>query len=77
MQYNPVLAEKAEIVIANKMDLLDAETGAKCIQVLEEKLSKPVCPVSMVTGSNLDRLIGLIVNTLHGLPSSLHEPVCG
>lgn len=77
MQYNPVLAEKAEIVIANKMDLLDAETGAKCIQVLEEKLSKPVCPVSMVTGSNLDRLIGLIVNTLHGLPISLHEPVCG
>ena len=76
-QYNPVLAEKTEIVIANKMDLLDRETGMKCIQTLEEKISKPVCSVSMITGKNIDQLIGLMVNALHGSPSAINESVCG
>lgn len=75
-QYNPVLAEKAEIVVANKMDLLDTQAGMKCIQTLEEKISKPVCPVSMITGKNIDQLIGLMVNALHGSPSALNESVC-
>lgn len=76
IQYNPSLAEKPEIVIANKMDLLDAETGIKCIQTLEEKISKPVCPVSMVTGKNIGALINMIVSALNEIQSSANQPVC-
>src|SRR5574337_605165 len=41
-QYNLKLVEKTEIVIANKMDLLDPETADECIQILEKEISKPV-----------------------------------
>lgn len=75
-QYNPSLAEKPEIVIANKMDLLDAETGNRCIQTLEEKISKPVCPVSMVTGRNIGTLIHMIVSALNEIQASANQPVC-
>ena len=76
-QYNPRLAEKPEIVIANKMDLLDAETGIKCIQTLEEKISKPVCPVSMVTGKNISTLINMIASALHETHAQVSELICG
>lgn len=75
-QYNPVLAEKAEVVVANKIDLLDSEAGMKCIQALEEKISRPVCPVSMVTGNNISLLISLVVNALQETQSALHASVC-
>ncbi|MEB2308720.1 MAG: GTPase ObgE [Candidatus Brocadiaceae bacterium] len=75
-QYNPVLAEKAEVVVANKIDLLDSEAGMKCIQALEEKISRPVCPVSMVTGNNINLLISLVVNALQETQSALHASVC-
>lgn len=76
-QYNPSLAEKPEIVIANKMDLLDAETGIKCIQTLEEKISKPVCPVSMVTGKNIVALTHMIASALHETHAQVSELICG
>ena len=76
-QYNPKLAEKKEIVIANKMDLLDTESGIKCIKSLEEKISKPVCPVSMVTGKNLGTLINILSTALHAAQSQVSEPLCG
>ncbi|MCF6148625.1 MAG: GTPase ObgE [Candidatus Kuenenia sp.] len=63
-QYNPKLAEKNEIVVANKMDLLDEEKGAACVKYLEEKISRPVCPISTITGKNLNRLIYLMSKTL-------------
>ncbi|MFN3530961.1 MAG: GTPase ObgE [Candidatus Brocadia sp.] len=75
-QYNPGLAEKPEIVVANKMDLLDAETGIRCIQTLEGKISKPVCPVSMVTGRNIGTLIRMIVSALNEIQASANQPVC-
>lgn len=68
-QYNPQLADKKEIVIANKMDLLDSESGIKCIQKLGEKISKPICPVSMITGKNIGTLINMIANALHEIQS--------
>ncbi|MDN3515806.1 MAG: GTPase ObgE [Candidatus Brocadia sp.] len=75
-QYNPSLAEKPELVIANKMDLLDTETGIKCIQTLEEKISRPVCPVSMVTGKNIGTLLDMIVSALNKIQASANQPVC-
>ncbi|MCF6157872.1 MAG: GTPase ObgE [wastewater metagenome] len=68
-QYNPQLTEKKEIIVANKTDLLDRETENEYIQALEKKISKPVCPVSMVTGENLDTLLNLITNALREILS--------
>ena len=76
-QYNPKLAEKREIIVANKMDLLDTESGIKFIQTLEKKISKPVYPVSMVTGKNISTLINMIVITLNELHSQISKPLCG
>ena len=76
-QYNPKLAEKREIIVANKMDLLDIESGIKFIQTLEKKISKPVYPVSMVTGKNIGTLINMIVSTLNELHSQISKPLCG
>ncbi|MBE7445505.1 MAG: GTPase ObgE [Planctomycetia bacterium] len=75
-QYNPGLAEKTEIVIANKMDLLDTETGIKCIQTLEKQICKPVCPVSTATGKNIGVLLNLIATTLHEDQSRVSESLC-
>jgi len=76
MQYNPKLAEKKEIVIANKTDLLDTESGNKFIQTLEEKISKPVCAVSMVTGKNIGTLLNMMVSALNEIQSPKSELLC-
>lgn len=68
-QFNPQLAEKKEIVAANKMDLLDPAVSGEYIQTLEKKISKPVCPVSMATGKNLDTLVKLIASALNEIQS--------
>ncbi|HHT9129834.1 MAG TPA: GTPase ObgE [Candidatus Brocadiaceae bacterium] len=72
-QYNPKLAEKAEIVIANKMDLLDTETGVKFIEALEKKISKQVCPVSMVTGKNISALLNMVASALNKIQTQMSE----
>ncbi|MEK7805302.1 MAG: GTPase ObgE, partial [Planctomycetota bacterium] len=77
MQYNPKLAEKKEIVIANKTDLLDTESSNEFIQTLEEKISKPVCPVSMVTGKNIGTLINMIISALSEIQFQKSELLCG
>ncbi len=76
-QYNPLLAEKPEIVIANKMDLLDEEDGAECIQILEQSISKPVCPVSMVTGKNVNTLIRVVASALDDIQALAGTSLCG
>ncbi|MDR4506838.1 MAG: GTPase ObgE [Candidatus Brocadiaceae bacterium] len=78
IQHNPKLAEKKEIVIANKMDLLDEENGARCVQSLNEKLSQPVCPLSAVTGKNFTTLINQIVHALHTVQNQTNDSLlCG
>ena len=76
-QYNPLLAEKPEIVIANKMDLLDEEDGVECIRALEKIISKPVCPVSMVTGKNINTLIRVMVSALDDIQAQASTSLCG
>jgi GTPase len=63
-QFNSQLAEKREIIVANKTDLLEPENSSERILILEKKISKPVCPVSMVTGRNLETLVKLIASAL-------------
>jgi len=76
-QYNPLLAEKPEIVIANKIDLLDEDESAEYIQALEKAISKPVCPVSMVTGKNIEALIRTVVSALDEIQAQASTSLCG
>lgn len=76
-QYNPQLAEKQEIIIATKTDLLDADIYNLRIQTLGEKLSKSILPVSMVTGKNINTLKNILAHALHDIPSEKSAPLCG
>jgi GTP-binding protein len=52
-EYSPKLAEKPEIVVANKMDLTDAD---KRLADLRSKLDVPVMAISAATRKGLDEL---------------------
>ena len=52
-QYSPALAEKPEIIVANKMDLTGAEAAHRRI---EAELGRQALPVSAVTGEGLAAL---------------------
>ena len=58
--FNPALSKKKEIIVANKMDLLDKPSGMLKIKSIENKLSKKVYPISAVTGINILQLINII-----------------
>jgi len=64
------LAEKPEIVAANKMDLSDAGEG---LERMRTAIDKPVVPISAVTGRGLRDLIGLMVRTLSELVDEAAE----
>lgn len=68
-KYDPGLAEKTEIVVANKIDLLDENSRIQRIQNLEKSISKSVCPVSTVTGENLIVLVRKIADALKNVAS--------
>jgi len=68
--YSPLLAEKPEIVVANKMDLHGAEHG---LRRLREALDVEVLPISAITGKGLKALIISIVKTLDGLDEEPQE----
>jgi GTP-binding protein len=56
-QYSSALAQKQEVIVANKTDL-DAE--GKAVKELQEKLDKTVHPISAVTGSGIEELSGIL-----------------
>jgi GTP-binding protein len=60
-KYSPLLAEKEEFVVANKVDLTG---GGEAAQALAEAIGKEVLPVSAVSGIGLavmvERLWGMI-----------------
>jgi GTPase len=60
-QYSAALADKREIVVANKMDLTGAEGQ---LRRLEKKLGCEVIPISAVTGKGLERLVERIWQAL-------------
>lgn len=66
--FNAALTGKPEIVVANKMDMMDEETGLMVVRAFEEKLSKKVYPVSAVTGSNIELLKRAIGDQLGDAP---------
>lgn len=62
--FNPELSKKNEIIVANKMDLLDEPSGIRKIKSIENKLSRKVYPISAVTGMNISQLIKIIKERL-------------
>jgi len=51
--YSRVLAQKQEVIIANKIDL---DPDGKVVKDLREKLNKEIYPISAVTGSGIKEL---------------------
>ncbi|MHC4482371.1 MAG: GTPase ObgE [Planctomycetota bacterium] len=56
-QYSKVLAQKGEVIVANKIDL---DPDAKIVKELGEKLDKMVCPISAVAGTGIKELSELL-----------------
>ena len=52
-RYSSVLAEKTEIIVANKIDL---DPDSEAVQQLEQRLETKVVPISAVTGSGIKEL---------------------
>lgn len=62
--YNPELSKKKEIVVANKIDLLEEGDYMAKVKDLEEHIQQPVYPVSAATGKNLGCLLQTLAQTL-------------
>ena len=56
-QHSNALAQKQEIIVANKIDL---DPAGKIVKELTEKLQQPVHPISAVTGSGTKELSELL-----------------
>ncbi|MBI2559935.1 MAG: GTPase ObgE [Planctomycetes bacterium] len=65
--YNPEIAKRTEIIVANKIDLLDNEAGLTRVQYLEKQLLKRIYPISAVTGENVDKLKRTVAEALEEL----------
>jgi GTP-binding protein len=59
-KFSPDLAEKKEIVVGNKADLLSEEELNKKIEKLEKELNKKIIPISAATKKNIDILLNEI-----------------
>ena len=68
--YSEKLAEKREIVAANKMDLEGARDG---FERLREALEVEVLPMSAVTGEGIRRLVGRVLEVLDEVKSQPAE----
>ncbi|MBN2183202.1 MAG: GTPase ObgE, partial [Sedimentisphaerales bacterium] len=55
-QYSKILSQKPEIIVANKIDLNPDEI----LKELQDKLRKPIHPISAVTGSGVKELTELL-----------------
>ncbi|MFQ5714183.1 MAG: GTPase ObgE [Candidatus Scalinduaceae bacterium] len=62
--FNPKLSEKPEIIATNKVDLLDTRIYLNIVKNLAKKLSKPVYPISAITGKNVKTLIKRVANLI-------------
>ena len=60
-QYSKALAQKTEVIVANKIDL---DPDAKIVKNLRKKLGKEVMPISAVTGEGIKELSELLWQTV-------------
>lgn len=71
-QYSKKLAEKPQIIAANKMDLPQAQENFDKIKSAFEKEGLKVFPISAATGQGVDDLIKKIITLLGELPKQEH-----
>ncbi len=57
LRYSKVLAQKTEIIVANKIDL---DTNGKRVEGVKKRLKKPVYPISAVTGAGTRELAEML-----------------
>ncbi len=68
-KYSPELAERPQIIVANKMDTADPDSEEmKEFDSLVKELDLPVACVSAVTGEGLDELVRITSRMLADLP---------
>jgi GTP-binding protein len=68
--YSPALAEKPEIICANKLDLSDAAAGLEAFKAALGA-DREVVAISAVTGEGIPRLLGAISRALDTLPKAV------
>jgi len=56
-QYSEALAQKPEVIVANKIDL---DPDGKIVEDLKKKLNKEIYPISAVTGAGIKELSELL-----------------
>lgn len=66
--YNPILAEKPQLIVLNKHDLPDAHTHWPNVQTEAEALGYPAYFVSAATQHGVRALMGEVLQTLDELP---------
>jgi GTP-binding protein len=69
-EYSPALAAKPEIVVANKMDLTEAEPN---LQQFADQLGRPVIAVSAATGQGLEQLAERVWQQLQQMQQTAPE----
>lgn len=65
--YSQELAKKREIIVLNKIDLVEEVVWRGVADSLGESVSQSVCAVSAKTGGNLKTLLKIVVDTLDTL----------
>lgn len=68
-RYSPELAERPQIILANKTDALDREVvDVAAFEAYVKELDCPLFYVSAATGENLDTVIAFVAERLRDLP---------
>jgi GTP-binding protein len=71
--YNPELSKKKELVVANKIDLLEEAECMERVKALEGQIQQTIHPISAATGKNLGQLLQVIARTMEE-PSTPKPP---
>jgi len=66
--FNPLLADKPQVIAANKMDISGADENYVAFQEVMSKKGYEVFPISAATGAGLDKLMSYVYEQLQTLP---------
>jgi GTP-binding protein len=71
--FSPLLAEKREIIAANKMDLATEETSPALEQLLEELPERQIFPISGAAHQGIEPLLETVWQNMHADPETTEE----
>jgi len=69
-KYSKLLANKEQIIVLSKIELLEEKEWKKKLEDLKKKTKQTVYPVSAVTGEGINKLLDLLVTSLSKLVSN-------